>query len=140
MKVLIDTNIILDILLAREPFVRDSVEILRLAEEKKIEGFVTANTIVDIIYITKKYISDKNVRESTVKTIVNILDITGANKSDILKAFDMEFADYEDALQTQCAMKIKADYIITRDLNDFLMSPVKALTPTQFLSLNSPSI
>jgi predicted nucleic acid-binding protein len=135
MKVLIDTNILLDIILAREPFVKDSAEILRWSEQGKIEGFITTNSIVDTIYIIKKYINDKNLRENSVRTIVTILEIVSVNKKDLLKAFDMGFSDYEDALVAQCALKIKADYIITRDCNDFIKSPVKAVSPKDFFKI-----
>jgi len=135
MKVLIDTNVLLDVLLAREPFVKDSTEILRRSEQKKIEGFVTTNSIVDTIYVMKKYIHDKELRENSVRTIVTILDIVSINKKDLLKAFDMGFSDYEDALIAQCALKIKADYIITRDCNDFISSPVNSISPKDFINI-----
>jgi len=135
MRILVDTNILLDVLLARKPFVDFSSEILRLVEKGRVEGFVTANSIVDIIYIIRKYISDRDVRENAVKTIVNIFDIAPATKKDILKAFEMGFSDYEDALQARCALKINADYIITRDNDGFIKSKVKPVSPHEFIKI-----
>ena len=133
MRLLIDKNILLDVLLARKPFLKDSAEILKMTEKKDVEGFITANSIVDTIYIMRKYISDKNIRENAVQTIVNILHIVSPDKKDILKAFELNFSDYEDALQAQCALKINANYIITRDEKGFVKSAIPFQSPEEFL-------
>ena len=133
MKILLDTNIIIDILAKREPFLADSARILRMSEEGQIDAFITANSVTDIIYILRKYIQDRAVLKFTVQSLLSIVDVVDVLKSDILKAFELDFKDFEDALQVRCAKRIKADYIITRNLPDFIQSPIPALPPEEFL-------
>ena len=135
MKILLDTNIVIDILTAREPFVFDSVKVLAHIENNAIEAYLTANSITDILYVLRKEIPEKNRRQEIVKNILQILDIISVTKIDIFKAFDLEYTDFEDALQAQCAKKIKADYIITRNKKDFKDTAIHAVTPAEFLKL-----
>jgi predicted nucleic acid-binding protein len=134
MKVLIDTNIIIDVLAKREPFLTDSAQILRLSEGEQVDAFITANSVTDIIYILRKHISDQDILKFTVQNLFAIIDVVDVLKVDILKAFELNFKDFEDALQARCAKRIKADYIITRNPSDFKQSSVPALTPAEFLS------
>lgn len=133
MKVLIDTNIIIDVLAKREPFHVISAQILRLSETGQIEAFISANTVTDIVYILRKYILDKSVLTITIQNLLSIVDVADILKTDILRAFELDFNDYEDALQARCAKRIKANCIITRNPSGFANSPVSALTPEAFL-------
>lgn len=133
MKVLIDTNIVIDVLAKREPFCKMSAQILRLSEAGKITAFISASSVTDIVYILQKYIQDKSQLTQTVQNLLGIVDIADTLKSDILKAFQLAFDDYEDAVQARCARRIKADYIITRNTSDFTHSPVPVRTPESFL-------
>jgi predicted nucleic acid-binding protein len=132
-KVLIDTNVIIDVLAKREPFFDYSAQILRLSEAGDIAAFVSANSVTDIFYILRKYIQNTSVLAFTMQNLLSIVDVADILKADIQRAFDLEFTDYEDALQARCAKRIKADYIITRNPTDFANSPVPALTPETFL-------
>jgi len=133
MKILIDTNVLLDVLAKREPFYAASAQVLRLSESGELSAFITANTVTDIVYILGKHISDKSTLHETVKRVLSIVDVANVLKSDVLKAFELGFADYEDALLARCAKRIKADYIVTRNTKDFEDSPVAAITPEDFL-------
>ncbi|MDH7579139.1 MAG: PIN domain-containing protein [Bacillota bacterium] len=133
MKILIDTNVLLDVLAKREPFYAASAQVLRLSESGELSAFITANTVTDIVYIIGKHISDKSALHETVKRVLGIVDVANVLKSDVLKAFELGFADYEDALLARCAKRIKADYIVTRNTKDFEDSPVAAITPEDFL-------
>ena len=133
MKVLIDTNVIIDVLAKREPFHETSAQILRLSETGEIAAFISANSVTDIVYILRKYILDKSVLIFTVQNLLSIVDVADILKTDILRAFELDFTDYEDALQARCAKRIKADCIITRNPSDYANSPVPALTPESFL-------
>ncbi|NLW46584.1 MAG: PIN domain-containing protein [Firmicutes bacterium] len=133
MKVLIDTNVIIDVLAKREPFLSASAQILRLSETMKIAGFILANSVTDIVYILRKYIPDNSSLNLTIQNLLSIVDVADILKSDILRAFELNFSDYEDALQARCAKRIKANYIITRNPSDFINSPVPTLSPESFL-------
>lgn len=134
MRVLLDTNVIIDVLAKREPFYRDALMVLRYSEMGKITGIITASCVTDIMYILRKYLQTPQLRKS-VQSLVSILDVCDVTKEDILQAFAFEMADYEDALQAQCASKSDTQYVITRNTKDFANSPIKAIEPHKFLAL-----
>ena len=133
MKILIDTNIILDALMKREPWVESAEAILLAAAEEKAKGCVTASTFTDIYYLLRKRLADK---EQTKKAllgllaVVDVLDVTGV---DCAKAFDLPMSDYEDALFAHCGKRHKVDCIVTRDIKHFDGSPVKVMQPDEFI-------
>jgi predicted nucleic acid-binding protein len=133
MKALIDTNVILDALLAREPFCRAASAVLFAVAEEKCEGFITASSFTDLHYLIRRALKDDSkTREILLGLlmVVGILDVTGA---DCEKAFDLPMPDYEDALQAHCAKRHKMDCIITRNENHFTGSPVPAISTDAFL-------
>lgn len=134
MKVLIDTNIVLDMLLEREPFSENSTKVFEQAERGKAEAFITANSITDIVYILRKSYDKEKIRDA-IRELMKFTKIVSVTSKDISKAFDYLFTDFEDALQTQCAIKIKADYIVTRSAKDFKKGSVKVITPDKFLEI-----
>ena len=134
MKILIDTNIVLDMLLEREPFASDSSKVFELVENEKAEAFLTANSVTDIVYILRKNYKKEQIRDAILE-LMKFIKIASITSNDISKAFNYLFTDYEDALQTQCAIKIKADYIITRNVKDFINGPVKAILPGEFIAV-----
>ncbi|MDI6878248.1 MAG: PIN domain-containing protein [Desulfitobacteriaceae bacterium] len=134
MNVVIDTNVILDVLSQREPFVKHSTSVLMLAAKGKFSASMTANTVTDIYYITKKYLQSHEAVKDALLGLMDVLDIVDVTKTDCIKAFNLPVNDYEDALLAHCAKRIKADYIITRNLKDFTNSPVNAIAPEEFLS------
>lgn len=134
MKILIDTNIVLDMLLGREPFEKSSTKVFEQAENGKVEAFLTANSITDIVYILRKKYDKEKIRDAVLE-LMKFIKIVSVTSKDINKAFDYLFTDYEDALQTQCAIKIKADYIVTRNVKDFKNGSVKAITPDKFIEM-----
>ena len=135
MKFLLDTNIIVDIISKRDGYL-DSLEIFKFCETGHVDGFVSATTVTDVIYILRKYISPDAVRES-VRTLLMIVDVADVLKSDISSAFLSEMKDYEDAVQVSCAKRIKADYIVTHNLKDFDGSAVSVISPSYAVKLLS---
>ena len=131
MKVLLDTNIIIDIISKRDGY-EESLQILRGCEIKRIDGYLTTTTVTDVMYILRKHLSPERLRES-MQTLMTVVDVAGIRKADVLRAFSSDMKDYEDAVQAACAKRIKADYIVTRNLKDFALSPVKALSPADLL-------
>jgi len=133
MKALIDTNVILDALMSRAPFNVAAEEIILLSAEEKISACIIASSVTDIYYILKKHMKRAEpARQAILKlmAIVDVLDVTG---SDCEKACALQMEDYEDALVAYCARKHKADSIVTRDLKHFEGSPVRAISPDDFL-------
>ena len=132
MKVLIDTNIILDVLCKRPAFYEDSAKIFKLCEVKKISGVISALSIPSIMYILRKELDADKTRE-ILDSLMLIFSVADLKADDLKKAADMRFKDYEDAIQSACATRIKANYIVTRNMKDFSESKVTAIKPAELL-------
>ena len=134
MRLLFDTNIILDIALMRIPHYQYSASIFSLIDNKKIVDFITATTITDIYYIAKKE-KGHTISINFIKSLIQVVDVIGIDKETILQALSSKVFDFEDAIQSE-ASKINAiDYIITRNIKDFEQSEIPAMMPYDFLSL-----
>ena len=133
MKILIDTNVVIDNL-ARRDLYGESLKIFDLCENGSVEGFVTTVTIMDVMYVLQKHLGKAEVRDA-VQALMQIVDVVPALKSDINAAFMGECADFEDAVQASCAARFKVDYIVTRNIKDFKNSTVPAIEPSDFLKL-----
>lgn len=134
MNIFLDTNVVLDYILGREPHYEASSGAIKAALEGEHTLYVSANCITDIFYIAKRYgIGTKDIREQ-LENMLSFMDIIGVTRSDILKTLKIECDDFEDALQAQCAAKTKADYIITRDVG-FDGYGIKVVSPQEFIKL-----
>ena len=133
MKVLLDTNIIVDIISKRDGY-EESLQVLRCCEIKKIDGYVSTTTVTDVMYILRKHLPPDKLREA-VQTLLTTVGVSGVQKADITHAFSSGMKDFEDAVQASCAKRIKAEYIVTRNLRDFEESPVQAVPPADLLKL-----
>ena len=136
MRVMLDTNVILDFFLAREPYQDAVKEIFRLAYQEKIEACTTANSITDIYYIVAKRLGDVTARD-VLLNLFNIITVFSVNGEDCISALSLPMADYEDAVISTCAYREDMDFIITNDA-DFLSveSPlVNIVDPVGFLNL-----
>ncbi|MGN0107488.1 MAG: PIN domain-containing protein [Hominilimicola sp.] len=132
MKVLIDTNVVLDVLCKREGFYEDAARIMKYCEVNKITGVISALTIPNIVYIMRKELDAQKTRD-VIEKLQLVFTVADLKADDIKKALSMDFKDFEDALQSACASRIKADYIITRNIRDFVNSKVTAIKPTELL-------
>lgn len=132
MKVLIDTNVVLDVLCNREEFYESSSQILKYCELKKIQGYVSALSFPNIVYIMRKELKPDKVK-AVINSLTMILSIVDLKGEDIKKAANLDFNDYEDALQSLSASSIKADYIVTRNIKDFKCSVIPAIKPSELL-------
>ncbi|GHU49799.1 twitching motility protein PilT [Clostridia bacterium] len=135
MKILLDTNIIIDNLARRDEY-RESLQIMELCEKGIVDGVVTTVTVMDVIYILRKHINPVNVRNA-VWMLLQIVDVIPALKNDINIAFTGDFSDFEDAVQASCAARVKADYIVTRNVRDFEKSIIPAVRSEDMLRLLS---
>ena len=132
MRLLIDGNIILDILQNRKPYVDDSSKVWKLCETNQAEGYVSAPTFTNLVYIMRKELTPEKINE-VLKSLGLIFQFADLTVSDMTKAAGLEWEDYEDALQAVTAERIHADCIITRNIKDFKKSKIVAFTPTEFL-------
>ena len=133
MVVLIDTNVALDFLTARQPFYHDARAILQACATDKLQGYIAFHSLPNIFYILRKSYSDED-RRAMLKRLCLVLQVTGASHDRVCEAISREgFSDFEDCLQDECAQEVSADYIVTRNVDDFKYSRVKAVTPEEFL-------
>jgi predicted nucleic acid-binding protein len=133
MKVLIDTNIILDILLARAPFLEPAKKLIRMMDEGHIHGYITANSITDIVYVARKTYSPEEIWR-IISDLLDRIAVIGIDREVIIAAFELGFNDFEDALQSACSEREQLDLIVTRDKNDFSKSAVVAEDISDFIA------
>jgi predicted nucleic-acid-binding protein len=133
MRILVDTNIVLDVLLRRTDFFNASYNVLKLSTLDKAEIFVTANAITDIYYILRRANKNADKSKEVIIQLLKLVGIADAIASDIMNALSSKVTDFEDALVGAIARRVKADYIVTRNTKDFCNSPVPAIDPINFL-------
>ena len=133
MALLIDTNIVLDWLLERQPFAENAERIMEYCISGKLRGYLSGHSLLNIFYITRKEKSVKDRKEILLMLCdwFEIIDID--NEMIIISLQNENWQDLEDGLQMQSAIQEKLDYIITRDINGFTHSEIKALLPEDFL-------
>ena len=132
MKALLDTNVVLDVLLERQPYYSNSSKIFISAGNQNIQLFITSTIVTDLYYIVSKILS-KNKAKEFLSNLLDIVDICGVNKRTIIEVMNSEFADLEDAVQYFSAKFEEIDIIITRNKKDFKHFKIKVLTPTEFI-------
>ena len=135
MKVMFDTNIILDLLLNRQPFCEMSARVIDLSATKVIEGYISASAITDIYYLAYKTIRDKNKVCSLLERLLQIVSVAGVTETEILAALKSGWNDFEDAVQYFTARNIEVSYIVTRNKKDYLSSDIVAAEPQEFFNL-----
>ena len=133
MILLIDANILLDVLMNRQDFVKDSSMIWKLCETNQAKGYISALTIANLMYIMRKQLDPETIEKLLVQ-LKFIFDFTDFGVSDLQRAAEMKWTDFEDAVQSATAERLHADFIITRNVKDFRSSKIMALTPTEFLA------
>jgi len=133
MKILIDTNIILDALMNREPWAKAAQDIMLAVANEKVVGCITASTFTDIYYLLRKHLQDKEQTKRTLLGLLSVISVLDVNGKDCEEAFGLPMPDYEDALLAHCAKRHMVDNIITRNVKHFNGSPVKAVRPEDFL-------
>ncbi len=132
MNILIDTNVLLDFIQHREHF-SASEQLLTLCAKREVHGFMAAHSVPNMFYVLRKDFSDEERREILL-ALVELIPVVNIDHEMIEVALKRKkFSDFEDCLQVECAKKIAADYIITRNVTDYTESEVKAFLPNEFL-------
>ena len=132
MRVLLDTDVVLDFLLKRRLFFPDADKIFVRLQNMDFEGFVSSITPINAFYTCRKE-NGKNVAFDAVRELLKVVEICPAGKSDLLNALSFGFSDYEDAVQRASAIAANLNAIITRNTKDYTTSPVPVHTPAEFL-------
>ena len=133
MKVLFNTNIILDAVLARVPFVENAAYLLEAVELGRIQGFISATTITDIHYLVKRHTKSTEIAIATIAKLLILMEICAVARDVIQQAVDLGLSDFEDAVQVTAAMGASLDAIITRDVTGFVGSPILIMLPNELV-------
>ena len=134
MKVLVDSNVVLNKLLKQAAFFAGSNAIFNLAEVGQITGYISASAITDIYYIARKSLGKEAAREA-IKRVLQVFHPATVTGSDIYQALDLEWDDFEDAVQYIVGEGLAVDYIVTRNTQDFSSGSVSAVSPEQFIEI-----
>ena len=133
MRLMIDANILLDVMRKREPHYEASALVWRLCETEQAEGYVSALTLANIVYVMRRQLDADRVADvlQRLSLIFRIADLTAG---DLARAALLKWPAFEDAVQSVTAERLRADFIVTRNVRDFTHSRTPALTPSEYLS------
>ncbi len=135
MVILVDTNVILDFLVKREPYFESAKKVMQLCAEEKVKGYVAFHSLPNIFYIMRKQYTEQKRREVLWK-VCQVLEVACAEHKKVIEAIENDsFSDFEDCLQEKCAEQVKADYIVTRNIADYRESEIKAIEPDSLLQI-----
>ena len=137
MKILIDTNVVLDVMQMRIEHFLHSNKVFNYAIRNGI-GFLCPSQIKDVVYFLGKSMKNRQQAKYAVKALAEYFSVLDMNSDDVTVALSSSVKDFEDALLVACAKRHGMDYIVTRNEADFAHSPVPALTPEQFLEITNP--
>jgi predicted nucleic acid-binding protein len=133
MKVLFDTNVLLDVVLARVPFVENAAYLLESVELGKIQGFISATTVTDIHYLVKRHTKSAEIAITTISKLLILMEVCAVDGGVIQQAMDMGLSDFEDAVQVAAAITTSLDVIVTRDVVGFIGSPIPIMSPDELV-------
>lgn len=135
MKLMIDTNIFLDVLTEREPFYANSKAVLELCENKKVYGFLSASSVTDIFYLIRRELHNVDLAYKALGSVFDIAKVLTVTNEDVLNAYLQRATNFEDCLLATCAKSNHCDAIVTRNKKDFLTFGITLLTPEELLEL-----
>lgn len=134
-KLFVDSDVVIDFFTDREPHANPASELFELNEQGNIKMYLSAVSINNIYYIVRKFLGHKKTLE-VVETLIEMTEIVGTTKKEIVQALKNNFTDYEDSVQYSSALTIKGlDAIITRNIKDYRNSSIAVMTPLTFLKM-----
>ena len=134
MKLLLDINVLLDVLLQRDPWAEPAAELLTRIERGEAEGFIAGHTLTTIHYVVLRA-RDRQLAAAAVTDLLRFMEVIPIEKVDFNQALVLPMEDFEDAVQAAAALKIGADYIVTRDEKGFGGLSIPSVNSGEILSL-----
>jgi predicted nucleic acid-binding protein len=139
MRVQLDTNVVLDVLLNRETWVKDSAAVWQASDDGRIIGHITATTLTDTFYVSRR-LADLDVARKAVRTCLDAFEVCAVDRDALERAEAMSGNDFEDNLQIACAAIADLDVIVTRNKDDFETASTAVLSPSELIAqLSQPS-
>lgn len=133
MRVLIDTNVIIDALTSREPWKKSAEKIFLLSADYTIDMYITASSATDIYYLVRKYLHSTEQAKQVMSKLYSFVGIVPVTGTDCVDALVSAVVDYEDAVVERATAKAGMDYIVTRNVKDFQKGMVKVILPDDFI-------
>ena len=134
MRVIVDTNVVLDVLLDRRPFSATATQVFILIEHARAQAVVCATTITTIDYLLGRSLPRAKARQA-LSSLLSLFDIAPVNRQVIEAALRSRLSDFEDAIVEQAGLLANAQAIVTRNSKDFVGGQLKVLDPSEFLAL-----
>jgi predicted nucleic acid-binding protein len=134
LKILFDTNVVLDVLLDRRPHVRTAIALMSGVERGQLEGYLCANSVTTIEYLTTKTL-DRVAARKAVKSLLAIFRIAEVNQATLVLALDLSFTDFEDAVLYQAGVGAGVDAVVTRNGRDFKNAELPIYSPQELFGL-----
>jgi predicted nucleic acid-binding protein len=135
MKLLIDTNVVLDMLLRREPHYENAAKVAVLSEKGYVSCYVSASAVTDIYYIAQKELGNKDLLISILVKLFETFRIAAVSEAGIHEALDLNWDDFEDCVQYTAGKSVEVDYIVTRNVKDFAKGQIGAVSPKEFIDM-----
>ena len=132
MKIFLDTNVLLDIFMRREPYYDASAQVVYACERGQFTGGFTTLSACNIVYALRKQLGSAQTIEA-IRRLVGIIEPIGTSVASLLQSLENPQTDFEDTVQSKCALEWNADSIITRDKSGFASCTIPVLTPSDFL-------
>lgn len=134
LKVLLDTNVLLDVLQRRGPHYPDSAGVLGAAETGRVRGAAAAHAFTTVFYLLARHAGDAAGRAG-ISDLLRILDVAPVGRGTLLEALALAYDDLEDAVHMAAALEVRADYLITRDRRGYAAGPLPTLAPGELMAL-----
>lgn len=133
MKIFVDCDVLLDVALQREPFKEDSGKLLDYLEANPNSGFIAWHSVANLFYIISKIVGKAPARAFIVK-LCQFVQVVPTGTNEVFQALSLSMNDFEDAMQCSAAIACDAEVIVTRNIEDYRISPVETITPKDILS------
>lgn len=135
MKILIDTNVVIDALTSREPWSESAEKIFLMAANHTIDMYITASSATDIYYLVRKYLHSMEKAKQIMGKLYSLTGILEVTGTDCMEALASPVNDYEDAVVEKVASRKDMDYIVTRNIKDYQEGNIKAVLPDDFIKI-----
>ena len=135
-KLLIDTDVVLDILLDRHPHVEGSAAVWAIVERRKAQGWIAAHSVTTVHYLVRRERNGAEARR-TIESLLSVLDVALVDSAIIQNALRLSMVDFEDAVTAAAAQAVGCDYIVTRNTKDYTRSPIQSMMPESMVAVLS---
>ncbi len=133
-KLLIDTNVVLDVMLERGPWVEDATALLDAIAKGHAEGHIAGHTVTTVYYIVERE-RNRSVAATAINDLLQLLNVVPLGSADFQRALGLGLRDYEDGVQVAAGLQVGLDYLVTRNAKDFKGAPLMPRSPGEILGL-----